>query len=173
MNEDNNHTQDEVPDTTSRRTLISRIWVFLAAVGILEIGWIAGSLLRARKDNPFRKKDADILIEAGSIDQFRPGDVKAVPQGKFYLVCLENGSFMAVSRTCTHLGCSVPWDEEKKQFVCPCHGSSFDRRGVVLTAPATRPLDYYPLRIENGRIKVNAATPLKREHFDPSQAMQS
>jgi cytochrome b6-f complex iron-sulfur subunit len=173
MNEDNQYQKEHVSANTSRRTLIGRIWMFLAAVGILEIGWVAGSLLRARKNNRSREEGGDIFIEAGSIEQFRPGDVKAVPQGKFYLVCLEDGSFIALSRTCTHLGCSVPWDEQKKQFVCPCHGSSFDQRGVVLTAPATRPLDYYPLRIENGRIKVNATTPVKREHFDPSQTMQS
>jgi cytochrome b6-f complex iron-sulfur subunit len=76
---------------------------------------------------------------------------------------------LALSRICTHLGCSVPWDEEKKKFVCPCHGSTFNMTGEVLTAPAPRPLDTYPVRIENGIVKVDISEPQKRQRFDPSQ----
>lgn len=173
INQDYHSDKTDAPDNTSRRSLISRIWMFLIAIGALELGWIASSLLRGRKNMPPVEKDGPALIEAGNVNQFSPGDVRAYPRGKFYLVCLEDGSFMALSRTCTHLGCSVPWDVEKKLFVCPCHGSSFDQKGLVLSAPATRPLDYFPLRIENGQIKVEATTPKKRDKFDISQAVQS
>ena len=30
----------------------------------------------------------------------------------------------ALSTTCTHLGCGVGWDAEKKAFICPCHGGA-------------------------------------------------
>jgi cytochrome b6-f complex iron-sulfur subunit len=42
--------------------------------------------------------------------------------------------------------------------------------GEVLTAPAPRPLDTYPVRIENGIVKIDISAPQKREHFDPTQA---
>ena len=99
-----------------------------------------------------------------------PETVTAIPSGQFYLACLADGSLLALSRICTHLGCSVPWDEEKNQFVCPCHGSTFNLTGDVLTAPAPRPLDTYPVRIENGIVKVDISVPQIRDHFEPGQA---
>ncbi|NNK96664.1 MAG: Rieske (2Fe-2S) protein [Desulfobacterales bacterium] len=106
------------------------------------------------------------------IQNYEPGTVSAVPEGQFYMCCLNDGSFIALSRNCTHLGCSVPWDEKKQTFVCPCHGSTFDQTGKVLTPPAIRPLDYFPVRIENGLLRVDISTPLKRQAFDPSQTVR-
>ena len=48
------------------------------------------------------------LVVAGPSDAFAPGRVTAFPAGKFYLVRLEDGGFLALNRQCTHLGCSVP-----------------------------------------------------------------
>lgn len=37
---------------------------------------------------------------------------------------------------CTHLGCVVPWNASENKFVCPCHGSQYDRTGKVTRGPA-------------------------------------
>jgi cytochrome b6-f complex iron-sulfur subunit len=161
------------PATTTanprRRLLFGWLWKCIAAVGILELSWLAASLFTTRSKNKETKRGAPTIIDVGMTDQFKPGDVKAVPEGKFYLVCLEDGSFLALSRTCTHLGCSVPWHDEKQKFICPCHGSTFDERGVVLTPPAIRPLDYFPVKIENGLIRVHISQPRRRDTFAVSQ----
>ena len=73
---------------------------------------------------------------------------------------------MALSLACTHLGCSIHWNAEDKRFICPCHSSEFDMHGEVLNAPAPRPLDQYPVVIENGMIKVETTKPLKRNKSD-------
>jgi cytochrome b6-f complex iron-sulfur subunit len=109
------------------------------------------------------------VVVAGPLERFEPNSVTAFPRGKFYLARLENGGFLALSRVCTHLGCTVPWSEEEGRFVCPCHSSSFDITGTVLGPPAPRPLDLYPVRIENGVVKVDTRRPLRRGWFDPSQ----
>jgi Rieske Fe-S protein len=153
---------------TRRRMLANWLWGLVAAIAALELSWITGSIFKSHKKKDALNKGATI-IEAGQVSQFSPGQVKAVPQGQFYLACLENGSFIALSRTCTHLGCSVPWNEDQGKFICPCHGSTFDQKGLVLTPPAIRPLDYYPLRIENGTIRVDVSSPLKRQGFEDSQ----
>lgn len=44
--------------------------------------------------------------------------------------------------TCPHLGCSYAFDDGKKHFVCPCHGSEFALDGSVLHGPATAPLSH-------------------------------
>ena len=85
---------------------------------------------------------------------------------------LEDGGFLALYRKCTHLGCTVPWVADRERFACPCHASVFDVRGDVLSPPAPRPLDLFPVRIENGIVKVDTRTPQRREAFDPSQVVR-
>ena len=82
--------------------------------------------------------------------------VTAFPGGRFYLVRLQDGGFLALSSTCTHLECSVPWSEKERKFPCPCHGSVFDITGQVLSPPAPRALDLFPVSIEATRILSSA-----------------
>jgi cytochrome b6-f complex iron-sulfur subunit len=152
-----------------RRKIITHLWRLLAVILCLEFLWATGTLLTARRKNREQAAGTRNMISAGTVDDIAPGEVRAVPAGKFYLVCLEDGGLMALSKTCTHLGCSVPWNREQHKFICPCHGSTFDQRGVVLSPPAIRPLDTYPVRVENGRILVDASHPKKRESFQTSQ----
>jgi cytochrome b6-f complex iron-sulfur subunit len=165
VEKDNN----EITVNPDRRQFLNRIWAFCGVVAAAEFGWLGLSFMNSRKERN-RPVKTESVVTAGAIEQFAPATVTAVPLGQFYLACLGDGSFLALSRTCTHLGCSVPWDEEKNQFVCPCHGSTFSLTGEVLTAPAPRPLDTYPVRIENGIVKVDTSSPQKRESFDPAQA---
>jgi cytochrome b6-f complex iron-sulfur subunit len=134
-----------------------------AALG--EVAWVTGSFLRPRQ----RDLAAAILFVAGPADRFEPGSVTAFPSGRFYLVRLKDGGFMALHRECTHLGCTVPWDAAQNRFACPCHASVFDITGQVLNPPAPRPLDFYMVRIENGVVKVDTRQRLQRTVFDPSQ----
>ncbi len=54
----------------------------------------------------------------------------------------------ALSATCTHLGCQVRWEKEKKRFLCPCHGGVYDAQGRVLEGPPPRPLDTIAVRVD-------------------------
>ncbi|MGI5970942.1 MAG: FAD-dependent oxidoreductase [Oscillospiraceae bacterium] len=45
---------------------------------------------------------------------------------------------MPVSKRCTHLGCSLKWNEAERSWDCPCHGSRFDERGKLIDNPAMR-----------------------------------
>jgi cytochrome b6-f complex iron-sulfur subunit len=163
-----NHN-NEMTSKPNRRQFLNRLWAFFGIVAAAEFAWLGLSFMNSRKERN-RPAKAESIVAAGSVEQFTPATVTAVPIGQFYLACLGDGSFLALSRTCTHLGCSVPWDEEKNQFVCPCHGSTFTLTGEVLTAPAPRPLDFYPVRIENGIVKVDTSSPQKRERFETTQA---
>ena len=58
----------------------------------------------------------------------------------------DDGRLSAVSATCTHLGCTVLWNQAERSWDCPCHGSRFDCEGKVLAGPATTPLE--PIEIE-------------------------
>ena len=54
----------------------------------------------------------------------------------------DKGTLRAFAITCPHLGCSYAFDDGKKHFVCPCHGSEFALDGRVLHGPATSPLSH-------------------------------
>ena len=152
----------------SRRGFLGRLWLLLGGVALAETVWVASEFLKPRRR---RKNDADDggVIVAGPVDRFEPGSVTAFQQGRFYLARLQDGGFLALSRECTHLGCTVPWVGEEGRFICPCHASSFDLRGEVLSPPAPRALDLHPVRIENGVVKVDIGTTVNRTEFSPSQ----
>jgi cytochrome b6-f complex iron-sulfur subunit len=109
------------------------------------------------------------IVKAGTLDEFPIGSVTLIKEGRFYLYRLEDGSFLALWQRCTHLGCSVPWEESEDQFHCPCHGSLFNKVGVVQGGPAPRPMDIFPVNIEDGEVFVNTGNPIERKDFDPSQ----
>ena len=127
-----------------------------------------GSFLKPLQSTDSSVQSADI-IDAGPADRFAPNSVTAFPPGRFYLACLEDGGFLALSRRCTHLGCTVPWDPEKKQFACPCHASVFDIRGEVIQSPAPRALDRFAVSIENNRVKVDIGRPIRRSAFGKAE----
>ena len=58
----------------------------------------------------------------------------------------RDGESWAVSRRCTHLGCTVNYHEVENLLECPCHQSRFAPDGQVLRGPASRPLRRYAVR---------------------------
>jgi len=155
--------------TSTRRRILAVLAAALGLVALTEIVWIALAFMKPRK----RPRGAAGMVVAGPVERFAPGSVTAFPEGRFYLARLEDGGFLALDRTCTHLGCAVPWVSSQKRFVCPCHASAFDIRGDVLSPPAPRALDLLPVRIENGIVKVETGRPIRRQRFERDQVTRA
>jgi len=158
------------PPTASRRRMLRWIWGGLGLAAIGELLWIGLAFLVPRRRSAAGQ---DQVFVAGAAGDFEPGSVTAFPAGRFYLVRLDDGGFLALDRTCTHLGCTVPWQSEQHRFTCPCHASTFDITGQVIGPPAPRPLDRYAVRIENGIVKVDLRNPIRRSRFDRSEVVYS
>ena len=152
----------------SRRSFLNILWLSLGLVALVEFITVAFAFLRPDKSKALREK-SDAIVSAGALDQFMPDSVTAFVRGRFYLARLADGGFLALSRKCTHLGCTVPWVAAENRFICPCHGSSFDITGNVIHPPAPRALDMYPVLIENEIVKVDTGNPLKRSKFRADQ----
>ena len=152
----------------SRRSFLTKLWFALGFVALVEFITVAFAFLRPDKSKAPRER-TDTIVTGGALDQFIPNSVTAFVRGRFYLARLEDGGFLALSRKCTHLGCTVPWVEEENKFICPCHGSSFDITGNVISPPAPRALDMYPVIIENDIVKVDTSKPIKRGEFSSEQ----
>ena len=104
----------------------------------------------------------------GAYENYPLGSVTPVEVGRFYLVRLQDGGFLAIYRRCTHLGCAVPFDQASGEFVCPCHGSVFTNEGDVLNQPAPRPLDLFQITInEEAEIIVDTSSPIERNQTSP------
>lgn len=156
------------PTVVSRRGFLNILWAVLGLAALAEGLWLVFSFLGpAKRDSA--ASQADTVVPAGSIFSFPPGTVTAFQKGEFYLVRLEDGGLLALSRKCTHLGCTIPWVEKEKRFLCPCHASAFDSTGNVISAPAPRALDIFPVSIENNIVKVDTGKRIKRSGFIPEQ----
>jgi len=156
-----------------RRRFLSWAWGVLGLAAVAEAVWVAASFLRPRRRDTATAGRPEEIFAAGAVDDFEPGTVTAFPAGRFYLARLADGGFLALDRTCTHLGCTVPWNVAEGRFTCPCHASAFAITGEVLGPPAPRPLDVYPVRIENGVVKVDVRRPIRRTAFQASQVVTS
>jgi len=152
----------------SRRKFLTRAWTALGALTLIEA---VALLTRYFRPRAARRSAAvpDPVVVAGPVERFEPGSVHAFVQGRFYLSRLEDGGFMALSRNCTHLNCTVPWVAQENRFVCPCHASAFDNRGVVVSPPAPRALDLYAVVIENGIVRVDTSRRSRRSGFEAGQ----
>ncbi|HAH25678.1 MAG TPA: Rieske (2Fe-2S) protein, partial [Prolixibacteraceae bacterium] len=63
--------------------------------------------------------------------------------GNVFIMRTSDTNYIAISRICTHQGCTVAYNSSTKQFVCPCHGARYNASGAVLQGPAQRPLTIY------------------------------
>jgi Rieske Fe-S protein len=82
-----------------------------------------------------------------SIAELRPGegDIVRVDGQKVAGHRREDGSLVAVSTRCTHLGCQLNWNTAERSWDCPCHGSRFSPEGKVLQGPAVHGLERKPV----------------------------
>lgn len=150
----------------SRRQFLSYVWA-ASVVGLFgQAGAALLSFFRPRVEpGAFGAK-----VSAGRVAEFAPGTVSHVAKGRYFISRLEDGSMLALWHQCTHLGCTVPWREDEGQFHCPCHSSIFDTRGEVISGPAPRPLDLFPIEILGDEVLVDTGRPLQRRGFEPAQA---
>lgn len=103
---------------------------------------------------------------AADYNTSQPPDLNAA--GKFYIVRVDQPvptadgqtwaqqGIQAIYQVCTHLGCLIPFQAAENRFICPCHGSTFERDSKYVRGPAARSLDQFELTVdENGTIVVD------------------
>lgn len=69
------------------------------------------------------------------------GELARIEKKPYAVYKETTGKVHAVSHSCTHMGCSVKWNNAEKTWDCPCHGSRFGINGNILNAPAVQPLE--------------------------------
>jgi menaquinol-cytochrome c reductase iron-sulfur subunit len=152
------------PAAGSRRTFFK--WVTSTAMALIGLGLtvpLVGYVV-----SPAFKRRLESWVEVGGVDELTSGEPKqfdyvATAQDGWmetkshkvvWAVKQQDGTVTVLSPLCTHLGCGYRWDDTKRKFKCPCHGSVYDLSGAVLAGPAPRRLDVLPSRVEKGRLFV-------------------
>ena len=81
-----------------------------------------------------------------SIEKIKPGEGAIVElNGAQSAVSRDSsGEIHVLSAKCTHMGCTVTWNDAESTWDCPCHGSRFAADGQVLHGPALHPLEALP-----------------------------
>lgn len=87
-------------------------------------------------------------IPAGESKSFVFYDTPAI------VINRHNRGFIALSKVCTHLGCLLEYDRNRKGLFCPCHAGVYDLEGNVVSGPPPRPLTRFPLSVEGDNIIV-------------------
>jgi menaquinol-cytochrome c reductase iron-sulfur subunit len=75
---------------------------------------------------------------------------------------------VAFTSECPHLGCAVNLTSDGKDFLCPCHTSSFDLDGKPRNSVPPRPMDQLDVEISAGvdpevRVKFQRFRTLRKE----------
>jgi cytochrome b6-f complex iron-sulfur subunit len=96
-------------------------------------------------------------VSAGKSDGWAVWEARKVAvRGKPVVIVRNESGFKAFSAVCTHLGCIVHWEGDKREFFCPCHAAVFDVAGKVVSGPPPSPLPEYGVAEVQGDVIVKA-----------------
>ena len=76
-----------------------------------------------------------------SLDNLKKRQGIVLEEEKIAVYKDPKGQLHTYSAVCTHLGCTVTWNNSEKSFDCPCHGSRFSSSGTVINGPANTALE--------------------------------
>ena len=98
-------------------------------------------------DEVVAAKLGEIKPNSGQIFRFgsRPG----------LLILDADGTYRALSATCTHLGCIVQYRSDLREIWCPCHNGIYDINGRNVSGPPPRPLDVFDVHVRGDEIVVS------------------
>src|SRR6266404_3104059 len=152
-------------DSPNRRSFLAGLLAAgSAAVGAL----LAVPLVRFTLHPVLARTTEKSWSDVGSVDEFqnidapikklvtieqRDGWRKTVTEKPVYVSKDSKGELIVLSAVCTHLGCTVPWVEKEKKFICPCHLGVFAPDGKLLGGPPPRNMDRWKQKLKTESLR--------------------
>jgi len=159
-------TQREGVESVTRRSFLG----VLLGFGTVVVGAALSVPLIRFALHPLLTKTTEIgWSDVGKIDEFtaltapvkrvikveqRDAWRQIISEKAIYVVPAKNGAVRVLSPICPHLGCSIPWNETKQEFICPCHVAVFAMDGTKTSGPAPRSMDDLESKVQDGMLKV-------------------
>ena len=96
-------------------------------------------------------------IVAAKLAELKPNSAKIFRFGSRpgLLIMNSDGTYRALSATCTHLGCTVQYRSDLRQVWCACHNGIYDLNGRNISGPPPRPLDVFDVHVRGDEIVVS------------------
>jgi len=156
--------EDAVKPVSRRNFLAFATWVIGGiigiGIGIPAIEYLIGPSLKSSNNKNWIRISSASKVEVGIPTLFKVNITQQVgwtvsQQELAVYLLTENGhDFIALSNICTHLGCRIRWITDDGKFHCPCHNGVFNKEGQVVSGPPPRPLDRYPVKVENDQLYI-------------------
>ena len=88
-------------------------------------------------------------VSAGKVQSLKPNSGRIVKFGSrpALLIRVNETEWRAFSAICTHLNCTVQFQDSTRQIWCACHNGYYDLNGKVVSGPPPRPLEEYAVHI--------------------------
>jgi Rieske Fe-S protein len=137
-------TPDRFVSSSRRRFLDGLLGGSLAALGAS----ILYPVLRYLSP-PRIPEAATTRVLAAKVAEIEAEGWRVVPFGSepAIVIKIAPGTYRAFSGTCTHLSCTVQFDEASKRIWCACHNGWYDLEGRNLAGPPPRPLTSYSVQV--------------------------
>ncbi len=125
--------------------------VWLGNVGLLLTAWglVQGTLKFLK---PPITQALPPPVKVGPPGDFAPNSLTFIPAAAAWLG-RDGGGFFALSAICPHLGCTIRQSGET--YECPCHGSRFNGQGDVLNGPATSPMTWLAVTLDDDELAID------------------
>ena len=96
-------------------------------------------------------------VSAGKVQDFKPNSGKIVKFGSrpVLLIRVSDTEWKAFSAICTHLNCTVQFQQSSHQIWCACHNGFYNLNGQVVSGPPPRPLDEYAVHIRGEEVVIS------------------
>ena len=99
-------------------------------------------------------------VSAGKVQDLKPNSGKIVKFGSrpALLIRVNETEWRAYSAICTHLNCTVQFQDSTRQIWCACHNGFYDLNGKVVSGPPPLPLEEYAVHIRGEDVVITRRT---------------
>jgi len=96
-------------------------------------------------------------VSAGKLQDLKPNSGKIVKFGNrpALLVRVSDTEWKAFSAVCTHLNCTVQYQEARREIWCACHNGTYDMSGRVTSGPPPKSLDELAVKIRGDEVVIS------------------
>ena len=141
------------PRQQSRRTAVSWLLGSGVAASLASFFYPVVRFL-----NPPQITEAAVNeVSAGKVEDLKPNSGKIVKFGNkpALLVRTSATEWKAFSAVCTHLNCTVQYQDATHQIWCACHNGTYDLSGRVVSGPPPKPLTEYAVRVRGDEVVIS------------------
>ncbi len=145
-------------DTATRRGFL----VAAGAAGMCYLGALGYPVYR------YLASPAEMAASEAAVTEVTLKDAQKIPEGsalmfKFgpapaLLIHHTDGTWVALTAVCTHLGCTVQYEPQMHRIHCACHGGVYDSHtGANVSGPPPKPLKRFKVAVSDAGVQVSRA----------------